>query len=111
MPINERDTVSEHLADCVFAGRDMTKHVPKHRSPRNETLPRDAFQVVPDELITDGNARQNLAPFCQTWAEPELLALMSLSVDKNMIDRRPPPISAPSRRRTSMGSRWLPCQR
>ncbi len=37
--------------------------------------------------MLDGNARQNLATFCQTWAEPELLALMALSVNKNMIDK------------------------
>ena len=30
---------------------------------------------------------QNLATFCQTWEEPEALALMALSVNKNMIDR------------------------
>src|SRR6202167_6685578 len=37
--------------------------------------------------MLDGNARQNLATFCQTWAEPESLALMALSVNKNMIDK------------------------
>ena len=37
--------------------------------------------------MLDGNARQNLATFCQTWEEPEVLALMALSVNKNMIDR------------------------
>jgi len=42
---------------------------------------------VSDELMLDGNARQNLATFCQTWEEPEVLALMALSVNKNMIDR------------------------
>jgi glutamate decarboxylase len=27
--------------------------------------------VVHDELMLDGNARQNLATFCQTWVDPE----------------------------------------
>ena len=36
-------------------------------------MARDAFQVVSDEMMLDGNARQNLATFCQTWEEPELL--------------------------------------
>src|ERR1700729_155324 len=49
--------------------------------------PREAYQVVADELMLDGNARQNLATFCQTWAEPELLALMAMSIHKNMIDK------------------------
>jgi glutamate decarboxylase len=42
---------------------------------------------VADELMLDGNARQNLATFCQTWEEPEVLALMELAVNKNLIDK------------------------
>ena len=99
MPLHERDVVSEQLADCVFAGRDMTKPVPKYTFPRGETLARDAFQLVSDELILDGNARQNLATFCQTWEEPEALALMALAVNKNMIDRDEYPQSAEIERR------------
>src|SRR5437660_7715052 len=99
MPLHERDTVSEQLADCVFAGRDMTKPVPKYKFPRGETLPREAFQLVSDELMMDGNARQNLATFCQTWEEPEALALLPLSVNKNMIVRDEYPQSAEIERR------------
>ena len=50
--------------------------------------------MVSDELILDGNARQNLATFCQTWAEPEMLALMTLAVNKNMIDKEEYPQTA-----------------
>jgi glutamate decarboxylase len=71
----------------VFADRDLTKPVPKYRFPREGALPRDAFQLVSDEVMLDGNARQNLATFCQTWEEPESLDLMALSVNKNMIDK------------------------
>ena len=84
MALHERDTVRDQFEDCVFAGRDMTRPVPKYRFPREETLPRDAFQLVSDELMLDGNARQNLATFCQTWEEPEVLALMALAIHKNM---------------------------
>ncbi len=87
MPLHERESVREHIEDCVFAGRDLTRQVPKYRFPRDESAPKEAFQVVADELMLDGNSRQNLATFCQTWAEPEVLALMALSVDKNMIDK------------------------
>ncbi|MGI8870566.1 MAG: glutamate decarboxylase [Mycobacteriales bacterium] len=45
------------------------------------------FQVVSDELMLDGNSRQNLATFCQTWHEPEARGLMELSIDKNMVDK------------------------
>ena len=37
--------------------------------------------------MLDGNSRQNLATFCQTWEEPQVHALMDLSIDKNMIDK------------------------
>jgi glutamate decarboxylase len=87
MPLHERDTVREQLDECVFVGHDMTREVPKYRFPAEESAAREAYQVVADELMLDGNARQNLATFCQTWAEPELLALMALSVHKNMIDK------------------------
>jgi glutamate/tyrosine decarboxylase-like PLP-dependent enzyme len=87
MPLHSRDTVRDELEDCVFADRDLTRPVAKYRFPQDGTLPRDAFQLVSDELMLDGNARQNLATFCQTWAEPELLSLMALSVNKNMIDK------------------------
>ena len=63
----------------MFVGRDLTTPVPKYRFPRDETPSMQAFQVVSDELMLDGNARQNLATFCQTWAEPEVVALMALS--------------------------------
>ncbi len=99
MPLHERDTVREQLADCVFAGRKLTRPVPKHEFPRDEMLSRDAFQVVSDELMLDGNARQNLATFCQTWAEPEVLALMALSVNKNMVDKDEYPQTAEVERR------------
>jgi glutamate decarboxylase len=87
MPLHERETVRDHLEDCVFADHILTGPVPKYRFPPDEVSPRDALQVVSDELILDGNARQNLATFCQTWAEPEVLALMTLSVHKNLIDK------------------------
>jgi glutamate decarboxylase len=87
MPLHERDTVREQIDECIFAGHDLTREVPKYRFPSEESPSREAYQVVADELMLDGNARQNLATFCQTWAEPELLALMSLAIHKNMIDK------------------------
>ena len=99
MALHERDTVRDQMAECVFVGRDLTKPVPKYKFPRDEIRPSEAFQVVSDELLLDGNARQNLATFCQTWEEPEVLALMALSVNKNMIDRDEYPQCAEIERR------------
>ena len=49
--------------------------------------------------MLDGNARQNLATFCQTWEEPEVHALMELSINKNMIDKDEYPQTAEIERR------------
>jgi len=70
MPLHERDTIRDELDSCVFADRDLTKPVSKYRFPADGTLPRDAFQLVSDELLLDGNARQNLATFCRPGWNP-----------------------------------------
>ena len=61
--------------------------LPKYRMPQKEHLAAHAYQVVIDELMLDGNSRQNLATFCQTWVEPEVRAIMAETLDKNMIDK------------------------
>jgi glutamate decarboxylase len=99
MPLHDREAVRSRLEDSVFAGHSLTRAVPKYRFPRDETLPREAFQLVADELMLDGNARQNLATFCQTWEEPEVVELMALSMNKNLIDADEYPQTAEVERR------------
>src|SRR6201986_1059272 len=99
MPLHARETIRQQFDDCVFADGDLPKPVHKYRFPPEGTLPRDAFQLVSDELMLDGNARQNLATFCQTWEEPEVLGLMALAINKNMIDRDEYPQAAEIERR------------
>jgi glutamate decarboxylase len=67
---------------------DMARHgAPKRRFPARECDPRLAYALVHDELLLDGVARMNLATFCTTWAEPEVLALLAESFDKNIVDK------------------------
>src|SRR5580692_7916663 len=100
MPLHDRESIGDRLEECcVFAGHSLALPVPKYRFPADEMEAKAAYQVVSDELILDGNARQNLATFCQTWQEPEALALMALSVNKNMIDRDEYPQAAEIERR------------
>jgi len=87
MTLHDRESIRDELLDSVFAGQDMRTAMPKYKFPSTEVPPQGAFQVVHDELMLDGNSRQNLATFCQTWEEPEVHALMELCVDKNMIDK------------------------
>ena len=96
---DERDFIRESLDDSVFAGQDLAKAMPKYRFPNDESRPEDAYQVVADELMLDGNARQNLATFCQTWEEPAVHQLMELAIDKNMIDKDEYPQTAEIERR------------
>jgi glutamate decarboxylase len=49
--------------------------------------PSAAYSYVKDELINEGNARQNLATFCQTYMSEEAVRLMSETLDKNAIDK------------------------
>jgi glutamate decarboxylase len=85
--LHAKDTVRAALDDDVFASVDLAVAMPKYRIPEREHDPRHAYQVVADELMLDGNSRQNLATFCQTWLEPEVHRLMDLTLDKNMIDK------------------------
>ena len=98
-PLHDRDTIREQIEDSVFADRDLTRPIPKYRFPADGSLPRDASQLVSDELMLDGNARQNLATFCQTWVEPEVKGLMTQSISKNEIDRDEHPQTAEIERR------------
>jgi glutamate decarboxylase len=61
--------------------------IPRHTFPKQELAPDDAYQVIHDELMIDGNARLNLATFVTTWMEPQAEALMAECFDKNMIDK------------------------
>lgn len=85
--MNKHATLRQDLRDDSYAAEDMSKSMPKYKMPAQEQSPRDVYQAIHDELMLDGNARQNLATFCQTWVEPEVHTLMDECVDKNMIDK------------------------
>lgn len=87
MTLHSRESVRDQLVDSVFAGRDLSQPLPKYRFPQGEIAAASAFQTVRDELMLDGNSRQNLATFCQTWEEPQVHELMDLCIDKNLIDK------------------------
>lgn len=94
MTLISRDDIREQLLDSTFAARDLSKPLPKYRFPDSEQNPRDILQVVEDELYLDGNPRQNLATFCQTWEEREIHEIMDQAIDRNMIDKSEYPQTA-----------------
>ncbi|MBB1200615.1 glutamate decarboxylase [Enterobacteriaceae bacterium 89] len=73
--------------DDVYASVDLASSMPKTDFPEQERNARNVFSAIRDELMLDGNSRQNLATFCQTWVDDEIRQLMDLSIDKNMIDK------------------------
>ena len=79
--------MAQNLNDYIYASRELLSSLPKKRFPENELNGRNVFSAVRDELMLDGNSRQNLATFCQTWVDDYARAIMDLSIDKNMIDK------------------------
>ncbi|MBA6439694.1 MULTISPECIES: glutamate decarboxylase [Streptomyces] len=86
----------------------MTGRPPRHCLPDEPMAPTTAYQFVHDELMLDGNARQNLATFVTTWMEPQAGRLMSDCLAKNMIDKDEYPRTAELERRcvTMLGHLW-----
>lgn len=73
--------------DETYGSSELATGLPKSAFPDAERDPRRMYAAVRDELMLDGNSRQNLATFCQTWEEPEIHQLMDACIDKNMVDK------------------------
>ena len=87
MALHDKKSVRHKLDDDIYASVDFAVSVPKYKFPAVQLAPRHAYTLVHDELMLDGNARQNLATFCQTWEEPEIHQLMNDCIDKNIVDK------------------------
>jgi len=57
----------ESVLTPTYASREMTSSIPKHEFPEQSTAPATVYNLIHDELILDGNSRQNLATFVTTW--------------------------------------------
>ncbi|MDW3225731.1 MAG: glutamate decarboxylase [Paracoccaceae bacterium] len=87
MPVHPiQDHSDQHLSD-IYASETSERSLPKYRMREEMAEPHAAYSLIRDELLLDGNARQNLATFCTTWIEDEVKQLMEDAVDKNMIDK------------------------
>lgn len=82
------------LPASVF-GTEALQEIAASRGFREKEMQANAvYQIIHDELFLDGNARQNLATFCQTWDDDYVHKLMDLSINKNWIDKEEYPQSA-----------------
>ena len=76
--------------------RDIAKN---HKIMDKGLDARLAYNMIKDQLILDGNAKQNLATFVTTYMEPEAAKLMGEVANKNMIDKDEYPQTAEIERR------------
>ncbi|MGW0231058.1 glutamate decarboxylase [Actinopolymorpha singaporensis] len=77
----------------LFA-RQGERRVPRYSLGTDEMLPETAYQLIHDEILLDGNARQNLATFVTTWMEREAEQLYAEAADKNIVDKDEYPLTA-----------------
>ncbi len=61
--------------------------IPKYDLPEGVNDASTVAGMILDELLLDGNAKQNLATFCQTYADEQVHAIMDACLNKNMIDK------------------------
>ncbi|MBQ1089983.1 glutamate decarboxylase [Streptomyces sp. B93] len=87
MALHETNRPAPGPFDDVYTLPVTAGTLPKNRVPEAAHDPRAVRALIHDELGLDGNASQNLATFCTTWAEPEVHALMDECLGKNMIDK------------------------
>lgn len=78
----------------IFGSKNEDEVLPSCHLANQSVEPRIAYQMIKDDLLDEGNSRLNLATFCQTYMEPEAIALMSETLEKNMIDKSEYPRTA-----------------
>lgn len=98
MALHERQDCEEKF-ESIYGSRMADVKLPKNVIPDASSDPDVILEVVKDELFMDGNARQNLATFCQTWEEKQVHEIMDLSINKNLIDKDEYPQTAEIERR------------
>ncbi len=85
--IHERETVRDRQEEMLVGTRKVQEPLPKYRMPQKESDSGEILELIKEELFLDGNSRQNLATFCQTYEDKQIRELMDLCIDKNMIDK------------------------
>lgn len=79
----KNDSSEMHLFGTLFSDEGvLLSELRKDPIPANI-----AYQLLKDQLIDEGNERQNLATFCQTYMEPQAERLMTETLGKNAIDK------------------------
>lgn len=83
----DRDNQQPIELNPLFTRPGERTEFPKFTLRKEGSLPETAYQIVHDDAMLDGNARQNLATFVGTWMDEHANQLYLESADKNMIDK------------------------
>jgi glutamate decarboxylase len=94
MPLHHADRHAAGVHDDIYALSTSDRRLSKYRIPDDPADPASVYNLIRDELLLDGNSRQNLATFCTTWAEPQVRDLLAEAFDKNIVDKDEYPQSA-----------------
>ncbi len=86
-PQNKIPEAIEFALLPTFARPGENSDVPTDKLNTQGHFSEVAYEIVKDELILDGNARQNLATFVTTWMSDEATQLFMHTLDKNMVDK------------------------
>ncbi len=82
----KKNNENELLFDA-YALPEANQSIPKYQIPKESNDAKIVADLILDELLLDGNAKQNLATFCQTYADEEIHRIMDACINKNMIDK------------------------
>jgi glutamate decarboxylase len=85
---------AENMAAPIFGTLEAAEDIPKYKLRKAAVEPDEAYRLVKDELLDEGNARLNLATFCQTYMEDDATKLMGETLEKNAIDKSEYPRTA-----------------
>ena len=71
----------------IFGTVESNEPIPKYKLAKKSIAPQVAYRLIKDDLLDEGNARQNLCTFCQTYMDDEAVKLMAETLEKNAIDK------------------------
>jgi glutamate decarboxylase len=81
------EEIGRHAITPVYARPRAAIGIPKQEIPDDGMDPRVAYRLIHDELMLDGNSRQNVATFVTTFMDEQANVLFAETMDKNMIDK------------------------
>lgn len=94
MLFGKNNKLGQEYDTPIFGTVESNEAIPKYKLGEKSISPQVAYRLIKDDLLDEGNARQNLATFCQTYMDDEAVKLMSETLEKNAIDKSEYPETA-----------------